>query len=308
MPSSEAFLWNITSRIEPTVAQKSAAARSQAFLRDILYTGQMRERIVGDYLSGSYARDTAIRPLDDVDIIFEINPTKWASNLAGMFYKPAPATVLESFARAIRYRYPVTSVYGQRRSVRLELHHLDIDVVPAIREEANQDYIWIPDRDASNWICSSPKLHQTNATAVNRKRKSQFKPLVKLLKFWNGNLPSTARLKSFAIETMAVRVFDVCDFQSLEEGLLMFFDFLGHLSGNAKVYVWNNNFGIAFGWWTINVPDAAGTGTNVVAGLTEDNRRKFLAHGVRSRDRLIDAQRAMYSATAEGHMRQALYM
>lgn len=40
--------------------------------------------------------------------------------------------VLESFATAIRRRYALSSVYGQRRSVRLELNHLDIDVVPAI--------------------------------------------------------------------------------------------------------------------------------------------------------------------------------
>src|SRR5205814_7160666 len=105
---------------------------------------QMANRIVRSYLSGSYARDTAIYPLDDVDIIFIITPSYWSSPL---FYPP-PSSVLDSFANAIRYRYPVSSVYGQRRSVRLELYHLDIDVVPAIQDRNSNLLLRIPDSNA----------------------------------------------------------------------------------------------------------------------------------------------------------------
>lgn len=306
MTSCEPQLWGLVSEIEPTQAQKEGAKRSHNYLRDVLCTGQMASRITGHYLSGSYSRDTAIRPLDDVDIIFVIDPTKWNTGLLSMFMRPTPERVLESFASAIRYRYPVSSVFGQRRSVRLELSHLDIDVVPAIIDNENTDFIWIPDRDSGDWIKSSPKRHGANATNVNKQQGNRFKPLVKLLKYWNGNLPSTANLKSFAIETMAVRLFQKVGFQSLEQGLLEFFDFVAGFQGKSVAFNWQSKYDMSFGWLACLVPDAAGTGTNVVAGVDEARRTKFLEHATRSRDRMLEAQRAVSIDTAIDRVAKAL--
>jgi hypothetical protein len=306
MASCESQLWGLVGEIEPTQAQKEGAKRSHNYLREILCTGQMANRITGHYLSGSYSRDTAIRPLDDVDIIFLIDPTKWTNSLLGMFIRPPPERVLESFANAIRYRYPVSSVYGQRRSVRLELNHLDIDIVPAIPDDENPDFIWIPDRDSSEWIKSSPKKHGANATEVNKKRANRFKPLVKLLKYWNGNLPSTANLKSFAIETMAVRLFWNVGFQTLEQGLLEFFDFIASFQDKAIAFQWQSKYDMSMSWFSCSVPDAAGTGTNVVSGVDDARRSKFLEHATRSRDRMLEAQRAISVDTAVDRVAKAL--
>lgn len=306
MASCETQLWGLVSEIEPTQSQKEGAKRSHNYLREILCTGQMAGRITGHYLSGSYSRDTAIRPLDDVDIIFLIDPSKWATGLLGMFTLPTPDRVLDSFSNAIRYRYPVSSVYGQRRSVRLELNHLDIDVVPAIPDKNNADFIWIPDRNQGDWIKSSPKRHASNATSVNKNQGNRFKPLVKILKYWNGNLPSTAKLKSFAIETMAVRLFQNVGFQSLEQGLLEFFDFVANFQGEATAFNWQSKFDMSMSLFSCSVPDAAGTCTNVAAGVDGARRTKFLEHATRSRDRMLEAQRAISVDTAVARVAKAL--
>ena len=305
MASCETQLWNLVREIEPSQAQKDGAIRSHNYLRDILCTGQMASRIIDHYLSGSYSRDTAIKPLDDVDVIFVIDLSKWTSSLLGF---PPPETVLTSFANAIRYRYPVSSVYGQRRSVRLELYHLNIDVVPAINADSRGDFIWIPNKDSSNWIKSSPKKHAENATEVNKLQEGKFKPLVKLLKLWNGNLPSTANFKSFAIETIAVRVFRTIRFQSLEEGLLQFFDFIAYLSGNQTVarFGWKNKCGISFSMFECIVPDAAGTGSNTTADVDEERKKRFIENAVRSRDRMLDAQKTLSVDAACKRVSEAL--
>src|SRR5438552_4373241 len=119
MASCEDALRDLVKQIEPTSAQEQGAQRSPNYLRDILCTGQMASRITGHYLSGSYSRDTAIRPLDDVDIIFLIDPSRWPHGWFSRF--PSAESVLTTFARAIRLRYPVSSVRGQRRSVGLKL-------------------------------------------------------------------------------------------------------------------------------------------------------------------------------------------
>jgi tRNA nucleotidyltransferase (CCA-adding enzyme) len=77
MADCEKQLWELIRTIEPTPTQKIGAARSHKHLRGILRTGQMDTRIIKTYLSGSYRRGTAVHPLDDVDIIFVIDPAHW---------------------------------------------------------------------------------------------------------------------------------------------------------------------------------------------------------------------------------------
>lgn len=307
MASCERYLWTVVQSIEPSKAQKEGAVRSHNNLRELLLLGRFAKRIQTSYLSGSYARHTAIAPLDDVDIIFVIDPNGWAND--GLFFptRPSPRVILDSFASAIRYRYPTSSVFGQRRSVRLSLYHLDIDVVPAI--DIGDNYIEIPDRNAVNWIKSSPLRHSQVASKVNHDRAMKFKPLVKLLKYWNSNIPSTASLKSFAIETMAVRLFYVVNFTSLEQGLLMFFDFLSQfhgIFGAAKAYRWTSKYGINIHAMFPDVQDAAGTGSNLLANVEGDRIQKFIQNAVWSRDAMMDAQAGRSPEVAIVHAVRAL--
>jgi len=294
----DSILWQLVSEVEPTPTQKDGAQRSHKYLRDLLNSGQMGSRITNSYLSGSYARDTAIRPLDDVDVVFEIVPTAWTSGAATLLYgSPSPEKVLESFANAIRYRYPVSSVYGQRRSVRLELYHLDIDVVPAIPDRGDPVIVLVPDRETGTWIKSSPRRHSENAARVNKIHDGRFKPLVKLLKYWNSNLPETIRCKSFMIETMALLLFEKVALNSLQVGAITFWDFLASRYGEPTLYNWSQNYGMEFGFWKVSVPDAAGTGSNIAAHLDNKRARGLSIKARISRDRLSAAAR---SRTAVG--------
>lgn len=297
----DSLLIGLVRAIEPTKTQKTGAQRSHNRLRDLLDTGQIGSRIVNSYLSGSYARDTAIRPIDDVDIVFEIDPAGWEVGIFDLF--PAPHRVLESLATAIRYRYPLSSIYGQRRSVRLELQHLNIDVVPAIPDARDASLISIPDRNAAEWIKSSPRRHSENASRVNKKRGGRFKPLVKLLKFWNSNLPDTVRCKSFMIETIAVRIFDHVPFDSLEQGVALFWDFLASRYSEPTIFNWRDNYGMSFGWLSVSVPDAAGSGSNTAASLSNADAKALAAKARISRDRLHMAAKARFAATCQ----RALY-
>ena len=314
MANCETRLWDLVRSIEPSQSQKEGASRSQNYLRETLNTGQMASRIVKIYLSGSYSRDTAIYPIDDVDIIVVIDPSYWktAGNIASAvlfgppFAIPPPATVLESFANAIRYRYPVSSVFGQRRSVCLQLNHLDIDVVPAIEDRNDAALIKIPDRKAEKWIQTSPKRHNENATAVNKFQNGMFKPLVKLLKYWNGNLPSTANFKSFAIETMAIRAFRKRRFISLQEGLLQFFDFVAFVSGNKTDLIWSDKGGVSLGWLSCSIPDAAETGSNTAEGIDEERKKRFVDSALRSRVKMAESFKSLSADTAFRKVSEAL--
>ena len=300
----EAVLRGVLADIEPTPTQKSGAQRSHNHLRDLLDSGHMAKRITNSYLSGSYARNTAIWPLDDVDVIFEIDPAHWSGSIFRSH--PPPKSVLDSFATAIRRRYALSSVYSQRRSVRLELYHLDIDVVPAICSPTGSNVVLVPDRTADSWIKSSPQGHSERASHLNKRHDGKFKPLVKLGKLWNSNLPESARCKSFTIETIASRIFAQTRFDSLAEGLLLFWDFLASRYGHPTVARWADDFGMSFGWFSISVPDAAGTNSNTAAYMDDAGARALATKARISRDKLLAAYNARFEATLERHVLDAL--
>lgn len=256
----------------------------------------MGARIDHSFLSGSYARDTAIRPLDDVDIIFVIDAGAWKRTTWQRFIDapPAPSVVLGSMARAIRYRYRQhgmsSRVQVQRRSVGLVMNHLTIDVVPAVVHDSREHWLYVPDTRTGTWIDTAPQVHATVASTVNARCSNTLKPLVRLLKGWNGSLASTVRLKSFAIETIVTRLLDAHPQHTHLDGAFAFFDYLAGEAGSAR-NSWST-CGMNFGSWRPCVPDVGGTGSDLLAGVDSARRIGFLNAARVTRDAFENAFRA----------------
>lgn len=306
MPSVEAALKSWAKEIEPTARQKRAASRSYSHLVDVLSRRVVGDRIVDCYLSGSYRRNTALRPIGDIDVIFVIDPTQWPGAFLGLADKPNPSTVLRSFARVLRDEYPLSSTFTQKRSLRLELGHLHIDCVPAIARSDN-DIVMIGNHADETWFESSPKRHQRALSAANSTNRGLLVPLIKLLKAWNCALPQgDARVRSFVIETLAVTLFSKICMHSLEEGLYLFLDFVSHFEDKAERH-WQSKLNVKMNAWDgMVVPDLAGTGGNVAAGIKLGKMNAFKRHAVTSRDSLLLAFKAKTNATAVEHLHSVI--
>ncbi len=289
--------------VEPTATQKKAASASHHYLRGLMDTGGIGSRILGSYLSGSYARDTAVSPLGDVDIIFLIDESKWAAGLLAM--RPKPSVVLRSFADAVRYRYDKSSAFTQRRSIRLELSHIDIDCVPAI-EIPGSDHIWIGDRKDDAWIKSSPKLHHAALTKANQLCDGWAVPAIKLLKAWNKSLPSTVQLRSFIIETIAITALTAAPQKTLQDCVLGFFDFVVQFRSDFLL-ISKERFGTTISsLFGMSVPDLARTGGNVASGVGGDQATNFMDRAIRSRELLEGGLHARTEDSAAKHVFAAL--
>lgn len=273
--------------LAPTTGQLDAARRSHGNLRRALQASSFGDRVTRSYLSGSYQRSTAIRPLDDVDLIFEIDASTFPrSGLAEFFDQPPrPLEVLEAFKKAVRKCHNGTRVRLQTHSVGLVMSKLRIDVVPAIPAEQG-GYVYIPDKRASEWLLSGPAIHSAMGVSINKKNRSRFKPLVRLLKGWNGTLPSTAQLKSFAVETIALRLFGQHRLRSLRSGLVSFFDFITFVGGQSSHNQWDSAGIKLHGWWP-SLPDVAGTDANLLEHVDRERLRKFVPKAGIIREELI---------------------
>ena len=182
------------SNIEPTPTQKSEASTGHTTLRSRLEKDSNYSKyFVDSFISGSYGRDTAIRPINDVDVIVITNHNdSWT-----------PDAVLYVLEKALGSYYPSDKLIRQGRSVRVSLSYVIMDVVPAILTNGLNGVLKIPDREVKEWKVSHPRKHLQLATEMNSARDNLYKPLVKALKQWRDNMMEDSwKPKSFLLECL----------------------------------------------------------------------------------------------------------
>ncbi len=190
------FLTNI----EPTSAQVTAASTSHNAVRTHLANdSEFKKIFVDSFLAGSYARDTAVKPIQDVDIIVV---TTWDKEPAGL--------LKELKAALDRNKNYKTKTSPQRRSICIELEHISMDLVPAKEVTGGIAPLQVPDREQKEWIDTNPRGHTEWVTGLNKKTKQsdtdqgRFVPLAKMLKHWKRfALANAKHPKGFWIECLA---------------------------------------------------------------------------------------------------------
>ena len=182
--------------IEPSPTTVSDASSAHTAVRRHLQSHRtFGDRWEGDFLAGSYARDTAIRPKrsgdgyerPDVDIIMVTNYSTW----------DAPDGVLQEVANALEPDFDVERI--NKRSVRVITPKAEIDVVPVVEDGSAYR---LPDRDLGCWKRTNPPGHNDWSREANVAFDCRFKPLVKLFKWWRRENRTGKRPKGFVLEVL----------------------------------------------------------------------------------------------------------
>lgn len=163
--------------------------------------------IESDFLTGSYARYTKTKPLKDIDIFFVMKDSE-------RHYRNEPAgNVLDDYRAHLVKKYGEKAVRRQSRSINVDFgvtvkeedktdyKIMSIDTVPAFA--CGDDYE-IPDADTGKWIKTNPKIHAEKATAAHQAFASEWKGLVRMVKYWNNKHDKPIK-PSFLIEVMALQ-------------------------------------------------------------------------------------------------------
>ena len=171
------------SDIEPSPTTKNNASSAHTGLRGFLISDEeFKEYHKNTFLSGSYRRQTAIRPQKknghtdrpDVDIIVVTNHSS----------NDDSKDIVDLLFKTLKKKYP--NIRRQTRSVGIESNKADMDVVPII--PYGLMYL-IPDRKQKKWIPTNPPGHTKWTTEMNTLAGGRFKPLVKLMKWWRREHP-----------------------------------------------------------------------------------------------------------------------
>lgn len=219
--------------IEPSTTTKRRASAAHTSLRDFLRQQEtFKEYHVDTFLSGSYKRDTAIRPRlkngdeerPDVDIIVITTHT----------LQDDPAEVVELLYQTLKDEYD--GLRRQARSVGVFTDVADMDVIPIIEVPnwwGDATTLYIPDRDLKQWLQTNPPAHTSWTTDVNKASDGRFKPLVKLMKWWRRESPTRYKKpKGFVIECITAECMDYKEYQFADL-------FLGTLEEITRRYAWD---------------------------------------------------------------------
>ena len=239
--------------IEPSSTTKSNASSAHKELRNFLKSDEgFKEYHEDTFLSGSYRRQTAIRPQKkngqtdrpDVDIIVVTNHSS----------DDDPKDVINLLFKTLRKKY--TNIRRQNRSVGIESIKADMDVVPVI--PCGNMYL-IPDRKQEEWILTNPRGHTSWTENVNASTEGNFKPLVKLMKWWRRQNPTIAKKpKGFVIECITA--------ECMDKGETYYGElFVKTLEKIVETYTTNVILNTV-----PTIQDPGGTGYPVTAGMTPD--------------------------------------
>jgi hypothetical protein len=199
--------------IEPSSTTTEKAKKAHTGPREFLASHKdFKKYHLKTFLSGSYARDTAIRPRmhdgkedrADIDVIVQTNHTK----------DDEPESVINLLYKTIKEKYP--TIRKNVRSVTVTTNDFNVDIVPIIAPHGNPP-LFIPDRNLKDWVETNPPKHTQWTTDTNEKAGGRFKPLVKLIKWWKREHDTGFKKpKGFVLECMVAECMNYAETQYQE--------------------------------------------------------------------------------------------
>lgn len=251
----ESYFKKFASSIEPSENARDEAITGHRTLRGRLEKDDdLSETHIDTFLIGSYARNTAVHPVKDVDIvvILDLNPKS-----------DSPESTLRMLKRVLNKYYEAKTA-DQRRSIRIDLSYITMDVIPAVAPYDTNKPLLIPDRKLEKWIWTHPREHIALTTERNKASNERFVPMVKMVKWWHAYQVGDVerpKPKGFTLECLV--------------GMYMDFDAASYAKAFISVLE-----GVQGAYETLDeilyIPDPALRNVTVPTGLTQAEFDRFM--------------------------------
>ncbi|MGH7801238.1 MAG: SMODS domain-containing nucleotidyltransferase [Thermodesulfobacteriota bacterium] len=205
-------------RYEPSPWQKDTISRHHNYIRSVLAN---KINIVEDFLTGSYIKQTQIKPPTDIDL-FIVLDLKYEQS----YYPNNANKLLNNFKKLLQQTYPYSCLKPDGQAVVIEFSDgIKMDVVPAFQRK-NSGYL-IPNANKNTFIPTDPKQYNDLLSNGNQALDRKLKPIIKMIKCWSVTWWNL--LRSSHIEIISLNCF--CDlsqgkcypFEDYQYGLEIFF-------------------------------------------------------------------------------------
>ena len=186
-------------------------------------------------LSGSLAKGTPLRSLNDIDM---------ACYISGADTPQDVEDLLEYLAERLRTAFPnfkPDQVTPQTYSVTVSFRGsgLDVDVVPILYDGDPDWYGNLVSQDDGSFLETNIPFHLDFLRSRKKAQEGHFSPVARLLKFWVKNVKQERegfRFKSFMVELILAHLCDQgCDLADYPEALQHFFTYVARSNMRERI-------------------------------------------------------------------------
>lgn len=224
-------------------------------------------------LSGSLAKGTALRSLNDIDVACYISGADAPSDIRKL---------LDYLAERLRKAFPQFSpdqVQPQTYSVTVSFRGsgLDVDVVPILYNGDPQWYGNLISQEDGSFLETSIPLHLEFARKRKRAQEKDFAQVVRLAKYWARRMKQERdgfRFKSFMVELILAKLCDDgLDFSDYPEALQYFFTYIARSDLRERIFFTEHYPASAVPKYSdeVQVIDPVNAGNNVARLYTATN-------------------------------------
>jgi hypothetical protein len=178
---------------------------------------------------GSFARNTKIKPLDDIDLIITLNAeaSTYYTITYGQLYYLTPGDgadklkklcdddgyinsrkvinkLVSSLSKIDQYKSADVHRKQEAATLNLTSYEWNFDIVPAFYTD--KDYYLIPD-GSGHWKATDPRVDQERASRINSKHAGKILQIIRTLKFWNVRA-AMPTISSYLFENIVLTYFD----------------------------------------------------------------------------------------------------
>ena len=178
---------------------------------------------------GSFARNTKIKPLDDIDLIiaFSAEGCTYSTKEYGRYYiinVPERAELLRKLCNddctlnsrklinkmvsslALVEHYKKAEIHRRSEAATLQLlsYEWNFDIVPAFYTDTG--YYLMPDGNG-NWMATDPRVDQNRIKEINQRHNGKVNQIVRTLKYWNKR-PTMPTILPYLFENIILNYFD----------------------------------------------------------------------------------------------------
>lgn len=253
-------------------------------------------------LSGSLAKGTALRSINDIDV---------ACYISGADAPNEISELLEYLAEKLRKAFPNFSpdqVTPQTYSVTVSFRGsgLDVDIVPILYNGDPQWYGNLVSQEDGSFLETNIPFHLDFIKKRKRAQEVHFSQVVRLIKFWARRLKDENedfKFKSFMIEMILSRLCDNgLNFSDYPEALQHFFTYLGKTNLREKIVFsdYYNPNEVESSSDPVQIFDPVNAKNNVSRLYTESQANAIV-------DAALDAGDAIDSALAAPTKQEAVY-
>lgn len=135
------------------------------------------------YIVGSVGRETAIKGISDLDIIFDL--PKETYNQYDKYQNNGQSALLQELKNVIKERYSKTDISGDGQVVVINFNKYTVELVPGFKQ--SDDRFKYPDtNDGGSWKCTYPlpEIEESKSTAEDTD--NNFKYIANMLRAWKN--------------------------------------------------------------------------------------------------------------------------